>query len=105
MKELDYSQRLEALDLMSLQRRRQRYELIQGWKIHHGLLPNCVEMEFLTGRLGVQKKPQKYPYWADAKRASQQLYNTFSFRAPQLWNKLPREVNLSEILPGLKVLL
>ena len=101
MKDLDYWQRLEALDLMSLQRRRQRYELIHVWKTYKGLVPNCVGMEFQIGRLGVQAKTQKYPYWADTKRASQ-LYNSFSFRAPQLWNRLPREVNLSESLPGLK---
>ena len=101
MKDLDYWQRLEALDLMSLQRRRQRYELIHVWKIYQGLVPNCVEMEFQTGRLGVQAKTQKYPYWAEAKRASQ-LYNSFSFRAPRLWNKLPKEVNRSETLPGFK---
>ena len=101
MKELDYWQRLEALDLMSLQRRRQRYELIHVWKIFHGIVPNCVGMEFQTGRLGVQAKTQKYPYWADTKRAGQ-LYNSFSFRAPQQWNRLPREVTLSETLLGLK---
>ena len=101
MKDLDYWQRLEALDLMSLQRRRQRYELIHVWKIYQGLVPNCVEMEFQTGRLGVHAKIQKYPYWAEAKRANQ-LHNSFSFRAPRLWNKLPREVNRSETLPGFK---
>ena len=30
------------------------------------------------------------------------MYNSFGFRAPRLWNKLPREVNLSETLPGFK---
>eukprot|EP00116_Pleurobrachia_bachei_P001986 sb/3462248/ len=82
-------------------RRRQRYELIHVWKIYKGLVPNCVEMEFQTGRLGVQAKTQKYPYWAESKRANQ-LYNSFGFRAPRLWNKLPREVTLSETLPGFK---
>ena len=69
MKDLNYWQRLEALDLMSLQRRRQRYELIHVWKIHKGLVPNCVDMKFKTGRKGVRAKRQKYPYWAETKRA------------------------------------
>ena len=101
MKDLNYWQRLEALDLMSLQRRRQRYELIHVWKIHKGLVPNCVDMKFKTGRKGVRAKRQKYPYWAETKRANQ-LWNSFSYRAPRLWKKLPREVTLSETLPSFK---
>ena len=101
MRELDYWEWLKSLKLMSLQRRRQRYELIHVWKIYNKLVPNCVGMEFHTGRLGIQAKTQKYPYWADSKRANQ-LYNSFSFRAPQLWNKLPREVTLSQSLSAFK---
>ena len=101
MCELNYWERLKSLKLMSLQRRRQRYELIHVWKIYNNLVPNCVGMEFCTGRLGVQAKTQKYPYWADSRRANQ-LHNSFSFRAPQLWNKLPREVTLSQTLASFK---
>ena len=95
MNELTYWERLETLKIMSLQRRRQRYELIHVWKIYQGLVPNCVGLEFQTGRLGIQVKTQKYPYWADRRRATQ-LFNSFSYRAPHLWNKLPREVTLCE---------
>ena len=101
MSDLTYWERLETLKIMSLQRRRQRYELIHVWKIYHGLVPNCVGMEFQTGRLGIQAKTLKYPYWAEKKRATQ-LFNSFSYRAPQLWNKLPREVTLCETLAGFK---
>ena len=101
MSELGYWERLQSLDLLSLQRRRQRYELIHVWKIYHGMVPNCVGMEFHVGRLGVQAKTQKYPYWADTRRATQ-LNNSFSFRAPHLWNHLPREVSLSASLPEFK---
>ena len=101
MSDLTYWERLETLKIMSLQRRRQRYELIHVWKIYHGLVPNCVNMEFQIGRLGIQAKTQKYPYWADRRRATQ-LFDSFSYRAPQLWNKLPREVTLCETLAGFK---
>ena len=35
------------------------YELLHVSKIYHGLVPNCVGMEFQTGPLGIQVKTQK----------------------------------------------
>ena len=43
---LSYWDRLKALNLMSLQRRRERYILIHVYKILHGLAPNDLEMQF-----------------------------------------------------------
>ena len=40
MQSLEYSERLVSLKLYSLQRRRERYCIIYGWKIIEGLVPN-----------------------------------------------------------------
>ena len=58
MKNLDYWQRLEALDLISLQRRRQRYELIHVWKITRGLF--TIVLKWSSRRVGweYRRKPR-----------------------------------------------
>ena len=52
---LDYWQRLKALDLMSLQRRRERYIIIHMWKILHYKCPNNINIQFCApSRLGTK---------------------------------------------------
>lgn len=46
VQQLDYWERLDALNLMSLQRRRERYIIIYACKIHRGLVPNDLGLEF-----------------------------------------------------------
>jgi len=43
---LDYWKRLKSLGLMSLQRRRERYDIIYMWKILNGLVPNDLHITF-----------------------------------------------------------
>ncbi len=40
MQKLDYWERLSSLRLYSLQRRRERYDILYVWKILEGLVPN-----------------------------------------------------------------
>ena len=52
---LNYWQRLKALDLMSLQRRRERYIIIHMWKILHYKCPNDINIQFgAPSRLGTK---------------------------------------------------
>ena len=44
--QLDYWDRLKKLDLLSLQRRRERYILIHTWKMANDLAPNDINMVF-----------------------------------------------------------
>ena len=44
--QLDYWDRLKELDLLSLQRRRERYILIHTWKMANDLAPNDIKMVF-----------------------------------------------------------
>ena len=43
---LNYWERLKALNLMSLQRRRERYIIIHMWKLFHGKCPNDLQITF-----------------------------------------------------------
>ena len=105
MEGADYWERLRRLNLMSLQRRRQRYALIHVWKTYHNLVPDSTGMrkDFdNTGRLGVQlKNAPKYITKADTKRANQ-LFDSFGVQAYSLWNKLPVEVNSCSTLESFK---
>ena len=47
-KDLDYWDRLKKLKLMSLQRRRERYSIIQIWKIYNSQAPNSTDIQFYT---------------------------------------------------------
>ena len=54
-KNLDYWERLKYLRLLSLQRRRERYCIIQVWKMMNGLAPNEIGMVFYEHkRLGMK---------------------------------------------------
>ena len=46
MKEHSYWERLEILQIKSLQRRREQLILLLVWKIKNGFTPNVVDLEF-----------------------------------------------------------
>ena len=55
LKDMDYWDCLKKLKMMTLQRRRERYCIIQVWKIINGHAPNDVQMQFKThSRLGIK---------------------------------------------------
>lgn len=90
MHELPYHERLSALKLYSLQRRRERYSIIYIWKIIEGLAPNftnpiifknsdrrgrsCIVSHVSSGRTGTI------------------AYNSFRWRAIRLFNCLPKHI-------------
>ena len=93
MQNLDYWERLKVLNLMSLQRRRQRYMLIHVWKTIHGFVPNSANLVFQhSARLGMRLVPPVFPYRAETWRANQ-YHSSFGPRAAHLWNRLPAAVN------------
>ena len=98
----DYWERLKILDLMSLQRRRQRYMLIHVWKTIHGFVPNSANLVFQhRARLGMRLVPPAFPYRAETWRANQ-FHSSFGPRAAHLWNRLPAAVNSCESLGQFK---
>ena len=92
IKNKPYDERLKLLNLYSVQRRRDRYQIIYLWKIIDGLVPNlstpitctyserrgrsCVVSHVNMGRLGTLS------------------YNSFRWRSIRMFNKLPEYVRI-----------
>jgi len=90
---LNYWQRLKALNLMSLQRRRERYMIIHMWKILHGKYPNDLNIQFShSSRHG---KKAVIPLLAKSTSQRNQTLQETSFRVvgPRLWNIIPAHLH------------
>ena len=82
---------------MSLQRRRERYTIIQLWKINKGVAPNSAGTRFYHhDRLGIK---------AEVPQRSTEPTKYFGVRAAWLWNALPKNVNTAETLDTFKIML
>ena len=95
MDDLNYWQRLESLELYSLERRRERYIIIYVWKIIHGLVPNVEgrnKIQIHTNeRLGLKCKiPRRITSATDRIQSCKD--NNFFVRGPHLFNCLPKDI-------------
>ena len=99
--DLNYWQRLSALGLMSLQRRRERYIILYIHKILHNKVPNDVALCFVNNpRLGIKAVIPPIP----RNRAKTTLLDSsFAVRGPSLWNLLPKWLNSIESFDAFKV--
>ena len=86
---LNYWDRMKALNLMSLQRRRERYIILQMWKTLHGLCPNDINIEFNSPtRHGLKAKVP--PLASASMQRHQTSYDaSFAVHGPRLWNTIP----------------
>ena len=101
-KGLTYWERLKVLDILSLQRRRERYIIIHIWKIIHGQSPNDVSLVYYEHpRLGMRCKIPPLPN-AAARSAKTAFDQSFAVKGPQLWNILLPEINLMKTLDPFK---
>ena len=92
MKDLDYWQRLKALDLMSLQRRRDRYAVLTMHKTYRGLIPNETGVNFnRTSRHGIKAEIPDLSR-VKSKRTSTLYSSSFGSIGPRLWNCLPDDL-------------
>ena len=90
----DYWERLEILNLMSLQRRRERYIIIMMWKILNGFVPNDLGIESrLSGRHGLRAEYPRIPRGC-RDRVKTRYDSSFAYFGPKLWNTLPKAINL-----------
>ena len=99
---LSYWQRLKFLNLMSLQRRRERYIIIHVWKIIKGLAPNDINLKSYEHiRLGT--RCQIPPLQKKAPTYAKSIYDSsFAVVGPKLWNILPRSVTCAPSLESFK---
>ena len=97
-----YWERLEALNLMSLQRRRERYIIIMMWKIINGFVPNDMRIVFrLNERQGLKAVLPPIPREC-RNRVKTQYDSSFAYLGPKLWNLLPKTINLIDTLHNFK---
>ena len=89
----NYYERLAALDMMSLQRRRERYIIIHMWKILNDLAPNDINVTFRhQSRLGWQA--ERRPLRRHARQVNQTLHDgSFAMAGPTLWNCIPASIH------------
>ena len=89
-----YHDRLKILKIMSLQRRRERFIIIQVWKVINGISPNDLQFELMnSARRGIKVKVP--PINTNASQRARSLYDSsFGVVGPRLWNTLPRKISL-----------
>ena len=94
---LNYRERLKALNLCSLQRRREKYTLICMWKILHGKMPNPNVRFRPPSRLGIQAIVPSLNLNISGFTANQTIYDSsFAVIGPKLWNALPGNLTTVE---------
>ena len=102
MEGLNYWQRLKKLNLLSLQRRRERFSIFYMWKIIYGNDLNNLNFQFrYSERRGltvlidpIQNSNAKAPALYDC---------SFAVMGPQLWNKLPANISMISCFSSFKM--
>ena len=105
LQSLDYWARLQALHLMSLQRRRERYSIIHVWKIVNNMAPNDIGLQFTNSdRRGI--RVHICAMARGASQAAKTLYDkSFAIHAAKLWNTIPEKATVATKLCTFKKLL
>ena len=93
LKELDYWSRLNKLEIMSLQRRREMFIIILVWKIKNNLIPNDINLEFKRNTYNSNIKAVLKPMPRVTGKLLSLHENSFLIKASKLWNKLPQDVS------------
>lgn len=101
LENLNYWERLQKLNLFSLQRRRERYDIIHLWKIHKGIIQNDLNINFYdTPRYGWRCRRNNIQ--SRQRQLSTIRYNAFSSRAAALFNNVPKMVKNTDSLSVFK---
>ena len=91
---LHYWDRLKKLNLMSLQRRRERFIILQVYKVFQGSSPNDLQLEFIdSARRGPCCKIPSLSKTSTAKSQSI-LDKSFRINSAKLWNKIPKDIRV-----------
>ena len=98
---MNYWERLQELRLYSLQRRRERYQIIHMWKIYKEIIPNDLNFEFYNSRShGIKCRRPKLNL--KNKRISTLRNNYFTSVGPALFNAIPCSITSSKSLNAFK---
>jgi hypothetical protein len=97
LEHLNYWERLNHLKLSSMQRRRERYQIIHIWKISQGIIPNDLGLQFYhTSRFGLKCKRPRLNM--RQRHISSVKFHSFTSNGPALFNCLPVNVKVSKNL-------
>ena len=89
------------MKIPSLQRRRERYQIIHIWKIAEAIIPNDLGLQFYdTSRHGLKCKLPSYN--PRHKHLSTLKANSFFTKGPSLFNILPKNIKSSKSLASFK---
>ena len=92
IKDLNYYERMKELNVMSLQRRREKLILLHIWKIKNNIYPNSIDIKFKQERRTRADKA-RVPSLPKVSQGLITKYDeSFIVRSARLWNKLTPEI-------------
>ena len=102
MKNMDYAQRLEKLDLPTLLHRRERGDMIQVWKHFNSYDQSTLSSSFIHCPR-TNRKHRHQITWNRPKDGSNGIQaNSFYFRIAKTWNNLPQKVVEAKTIDAFK---
>ena len=101
---LSYGERLQTLDLYSVQGRQLRADMIQCWKMFNG--KSCLSPDDIFGVQPAQNRTRGHCHKIFVQRPNTDVRKrSFSMRCVRLWNALPEDVVCANDLSTFKRLL
>ena len=97
-----YQDRLNKLNLKTLEYRRVVFDLIFLFKIIHGLTNLCFDDYFVDRKLPYTLRGSKFKIECIVKYKTSQLQNSFFCRVPPIWNALSDEITSQTNLNSFK---
>ena len=102
MQDMNYWERLRDLNIISLQRRRERNIILLLWKMKNQIIPNCFKIEFRENKRAGGIKAILKPL-SKIKGRVQTVYDaSFPIVSAKLWNTLPGKLTLLQSLSSFK---
>ena len=108
LKGVSYEEKLKELGILSLEKRRKRFDLIQTYKILSGIDQVDSSIWFRTVGANAQRLTRTTAYCKNLipnKSKTEMRHNFFSNRVVNTWNRLPTEVKEARTLNSFKKLL
>ena len=102
MKNMDYAQRLEKLDLPTLLHRRERGDMIQVWKHFNSYNQSTLSSSFIHCPR-TNRNHRHQITWNRPKDGTNGIQaNSFYYRISRPWNNLPQKVVEAKTIDGFK---
>ena len=92
MQTFNYWERLTRLNLMSLQRRRERNLIVNVFKIKNDLIPNTFDLSFKEQKRAAAMRAELKPLPKIRGKALTVYEESFIIKSSKLWNVLPGEL-------------